>query len=126
VYVEDVVAATLLAGEQGEPGIYNAGSGTARSFNEVVAILKAQLGSSLPAQYIDNPHADSYQNYTQADLTLSREALGFEPLWSLEQGIADYLRWLAAGSPTAGWTSYDLGPGTVDRPGRAVLTEELA
>src|SRR5437660_1408631 len=42
---------------------------------------------------MDNPHAH-YQNFTEADLERVRGALGYQPQFSLERGVADYVDWL--------------------------------
>jgi ADP-L-glycero-D-manno-heptose 6-epimerase len=99
VYVKDIVEGSIRALEAKESGIYNLGSGTARSFNELVAILNQSLGTDFEPDYIENPHAH-YQNFTQADLTIVRDALGYQPEFSLEKGVADYMRWLYAGGPS--------------------------
>jgi ADP-L-glycero-D-manno-heptose 6-epimerase len=93
VYVKDVVEGSLLALEAKQSGIYNLGSGQARSFNELVDVLNHSLGTDLKPEYIENPHAH-YQNFTQADLTRVRSGLGYEPQYSLESGVADYMKWL--------------------------------
>lgn len=93
VYVKDIVAGSMLALEAKESGIYNLGSGQARSFNELVDALNKCLGTKFQPDYIDNPHAH-YQNFTQADLDRVRSALGYQPQFSLERGVADYLEWL--------------------------------
>jgi ADP-L-glycero-D-manno-heptose 6-epimerase len=93
VYVKDIVQGTLRALEAGESGIYNLGSGQARSFNELIAVLNKSLGTNFEPEYFDNPHAH-YQNYTEADLTAARKSLGYEPRFSLEEGVADYISWL--------------------------------
>jgi ADP-L-glycero-D-manno-heptose 6-epimerase len=93
VYVKDIVQGTIRAPDAKESGIYNLGSGQPRSFNELIAILNDSLGTKFEPEYIDNPHAH-YQNYTEADLTSVRSSLGYEPEYSLEQGVADYMRWL--------------------------------
>jgi ADP-L-glycero-D-manno-heptose 6-epimerase len=93
VYVKDIVQGTLLALEAKASGIYNLGSGQARSFNELIAILNRTLGTSYEPEYFDNPHAH-YQNHTEADLTNVRKSLGYEPKFPLEEGVADYIRWL--------------------------------
>jgi ADP-L-glycero-D-manno-heptose 6-epimerase len=93
VYVKDVVEGSVLALEAQTSGIYNLGSGQARSFNELVDVLNRCLGTRLPADYIDNPHAH-YQNFTEADLNKVRSALGYAPQFSLEDGVTDYMRWL--------------------------------
>ncbi len=93
VYVKDIVAGTMQALEAKTSGVYNLGCGEARSFNELVYILNRCLETNLEPSYIDNPHTH-YQNFTQADLTNARVALGYKPRFSLEEGIADYMRWL--------------------------------
>jgi ADP-L-glycero-D-manno-heptose 6-epimerase len=93
VYVKDIVAGSIRALEAKESGIYNLGSGNARSFNELVEVLNRSLGTGLKPDYIENPHAH-YQNFTQADLTRARTALGYEPKYPLEAGVADYVSWL--------------------------------
>ncbi len=93
VYVKDIVQGTLRAMEAKESGIYNLGSGQARSFNELIEILNKSLGTKFEPEYIDNPHAH-YQPHTEADLTNVRKSLGYEPEFPLEEGVADYMRWL--------------------------------
>jgi ADP-L-glycero-D-manno-heptose 6-epimerase len=93
VYVKDIVAGSIGALEAKESGIYNLGSGSARSFNELVDLLNKSLGTNFSPDYIDNPHAH-YQNFTQADLSRVRKALGYEPRFRLEEGVADYMKWL--------------------------------
>src|SRR3954464_12112340 len=67
VYVKDIVEGSIRALEAKESGIYNLGSGQARSFNELVDVLNKCLGTKFQADYIENPHAH-YQNFTEADL----------------------------------------------------------
>src|SRR5438552_14173317 len=93
VYVKDVVEGSILALEAKQSGIYNLGSGQARSFNELVDVLNKCLGTKFQPDYIENPHAH-YQNFTEADLDKVRSALGYQPQFSLERGVADYVLWL--------------------------------
>ena len=93
VYVKDIVQGTLRALEAKESGVYNLGSGQPRSFNELVEVLNQSLGTKFEPEYFDNPHAH-YQNHTEADLTRARKELGYEPQFTLEAGVADYMKWL--------------------------------
>jgi ADP-L-glycero-D-manno-heptose 6-epimerase len=93
VYVKDIVQGCLRAFQAKQSGIYNLGSGRARSFNDLVQILNTSLGTGFEPEYIENPHAH-YQNFTQADLTNARKELGYEPQFSFEEGVADYMKWL--------------------------------
>ena len=96
VYVKDIVEGSILSLDASESGIYNLGTGQARSFNELVDILNKCLGTNFQPDYIDNPHAH-YQNFTEADLDKVRSALRYEPQFSLERGVADYMQWLYEG-----------------------------
>jgi len=96
VYVKDIVEGSILALGASTSGIYNLGTGQARSFNELVDVLNKCLGTNFQSDYIDNPHAH-YQNFTQADLTKARSALRYEPRFPLEEGVRDYMQWLSGG-----------------------------
>jgi ADP-L-glycero-D-manno-heptose 6-epimerase len=96
VYIRDVIAANLAALEAPRSGVCNVGSGKARSFNDIVENLGRQLGQSFDVEYIDNPFT-FYQMHTEADLSESKAIMGWEPSWSLEKGIEDYVRLLESG-----------------------------
>ena len=96
VYVKDAVEGSIRALKAQTSGIYNLGTGQARSFNELIVVLNKCLGTNLQPDYFDNPHAH-YQNFTQADLTRARSALGYQPRFSLEEGVRDYMQWLYGG-----------------------------
>jgi len=89
VYVKDIVNCTILAARARASGIYNAGSGVPRSFNDIVANLNRVLNTQWQPEYIDNPHAH-YQPHTEADLSLTTKALRYTPKFTLEKGIDDY------------------------------------
>jgi ADP-L-glycero-D-manno-heptose 6-epimerase len=91
--VKDAVEGSIRALDAQTSGIFNVGTGQARSFNELVDVLNKSLGTNFQPDYIDNPHAH-YQNFTQADLTSARKGLRYEPRFSLEDGVHDYLQWL--------------------------------
>ncbi|MCZ7605520.1 MAG: ADP-glyceromanno-heptose 6-epimerase [Planctomycetota bacterium] len=95
VHVDDAVQCTLLAMNSGKAGVFNTGSGEARSFNEVIEQLNKALGLSLEPEYIDNPFP-FFQPFTQADLSRSKAELGYEPKYNLENGVAQYVKWLEA------------------------------
>jgi len=96
VYIRDVIGANLAALAAPRSGVCNVGSGRARTFNDVVSILGAHLGRQLQIDYIDNPFV-FYQNHTEADLSDTRNLLGWSPSWTLEAGYSEYLRLLDAG-----------------------------
>ncbi len=89
VYVKDIVSCTILAARARTSGIYNAGSGVPRTFNDIVANLNRVLKTNWQAEYIENPHVH-YQPHTEADLTDTTRALRYKPKFTLEKGIDDY------------------------------------
>lgn len=89
VYVKDIVNCTILAARARTSGIYNAGSGLPRTFNDIVANLNRVLNTQWHTEYIDNPHVH-YQPHTEADLTETTRALRYKPKYTLETGIDDY------------------------------------
>ena len=98
VYVKDAVKGTMLAGEQRASGVFNIGSGSATSFNEIINYIGQALGQELQPEYIDNPYEAFYQNHTEADLGHSMKDLGYQPDWLPALGVADYIAWLEKSS----------------------------
>ncbi|MCD6258608.1 MAG: ADP-glyceromanno-heptose 6-epimerase [Helicobacteraceae bacterium] len=91
IYIEDIIQANIKAMEPKESGIYNVGTGKARSFQDIVDILQRELGTSLECEYIPNPFVGSYQFFTQADIESTKEALGYAPAYEMEDGIKAYV-----------------------------------
>jgi ADP-L-glycero-D-manno-heptose 6-epimerase len=89
IYIEDVVQANIKACCPKVNGVFNIGSGISRSFQEIADILQKELGTNLGTEYFLNPYSE-YQMHTQADISTSKENLGFEPKFSLEKGIKAY------------------------------------
>ncbi len=93
VYVMDCVEANIRGIFSEKSGIVNIGTGRARSFNEVVETIKKTLGVEVETEYFDNPY-DFYQTYTEADLTETKEILGWYPQTQIEEGIPNYIDWI--------------------------------
>jgi len=87
VYVEDIIQANIKACSPRKSGIYNAATGIARSFQDIVDILCNELDIHSEYEYIPNPYEKQYQFFTQADIESTREYLDFEPRFSLEEGV---------------------------------------
>ena len=71
-------------------GVFNVGTGIARSFKEIVDILEKELNTNVEIEFFRNPYTN-YQLNTQADISLTRKYLGFNPEFSLEAGIKSYI-----------------------------------
>jgi ADP-L-glycero-D-manno-heptose 6-epimerase len=94
LYVKDAVAMTLhLAANPAANGIFNIGSGVARTWNDLARAVYSALGREPIIEYIDMPEAirDKYQYFTQADI---RKLLGTgydQPITSVEDAVRDYV-----------------------------------
>ena len=91
IYIEDIIQANIKAMQPNTSGIYNVGTGKARSFQDIVDILQRELGTSLECEYIPNPFVGSYQFHTEADIATTKEALGYAPAYEMEDGIKAYV-----------------------------------
>jgi ADP-L-glycero-D-manno-heptose 6-epimerase len=94
LYVKDAVDMTLhLAANPAANGIFNIGSGVARTWNELACALFAALGREPHIEYIDMPETirGKYQYFTQADVR-KLIASGYDsPITSLEDAVRDYV-----------------------------------
>ncbi|HIF15045.1 MAG TPA: ADP-glyceromanno-heptose 6-epimerase [Bacteroidetes bacterium] len=90
IYIDDVLQASIKACNPKQNGTYNVGTGISRSFQDIADILQKELGTDLGTEYFLNPY-DGYQMHTQANISTSKDNLGFEPKVSLEQGIKSYI-----------------------------------
>ncbi len=91
IYIEDIIQANVKAMHPKKCGIYNVGTGKARSFQDIVNILQKELGTSLKCEYIPNPFIGSYQFHTEANIETTKELLGYTPRYEMEDGIAAYV-----------------------------------
>jgi len=95
VYVKDCTGVMLwLAGQPQISGIFNLGTGAARSFVDLVKAIGVALEKPVNIEFVDMPESirANYQYYTCADmnkLTAAGYSLGFH---SLERGVTDYVR----------------------------------
>jgi ADP-L-glycero-D-manno-heptose 6-epimerase len=94
IYVEDVVQANLKAldykSKEPKGEIYNIGSGSSHSFNEIISQIKLNLNRDFRVKYIPCNFSEAYQIYTECDITKAKRELGFEPKFSLQSGIEKY------------------------------------
>jgi ADP-L-glycero-D-manno-heptose 6-epimerase len=95
IYVDDAVAVMRwLLATPAVSGIFNVGTGQARSFRELIGAMFTGLGREPAIEYIDMPEAirAKYQYFTQAEVTNLRRAgynSGFTPL---EEAVGRYVR----------------------------------
>lgn len=94
IYVKDVVNVCLFLMEQEQPsGIYNLGSGKARTFLDLTKNTFKAMGKEPNIGFIDTPEdiRDKYQYYTEADMQKLIDAGYKTPFHTLEEGVADYV-----------------------------------
>ncbi len=95
VWVGDCVRVVLwLLKHPDVSGLFNVGTGRARSFYDLAAATFAAMNQSPRIGFKDMPETlrDKYQYYTQADLNALRAAGFDEPMTSLEDGIRQYVQ----------------------------------
>lgn len=95
IYVEDILRVCVWMQERRPPsGIYNLGTGKARSFNDLVRAAFQALGREPVIEYIDMPEdlRDKYQYFTEAKMGKLRQAGYTAPFFSLEEGVRDYVQ----------------------------------
>lgn len=94
VYVKDVCSICLFLMEHRKhSGLYNLGSGEARTFLDLVRATFTAMGKEEHIAFVDTPAdiRDKYQYFTEADMSKMR-AIGYSvPFTTLEEGVADYV-----------------------------------
>jgi ADP-L-glycero-D-manno-heptose 6-epimerase len=75
-------------------GLYNLGTGKARSFEDLVKATFAGIGKEAVIEYIDMPEdiRDKYQYFTEADMNKLKTAGYTDNFYSLEDGVGDYVK----------------------------------
>jgi ADP-L-glycero-D-manno-heptose 6-epimerase len=97
IYVDDSIAVLRwLIERPAVSGIFNVGTGRARSFRDLTLAMFKALGTAPNIEYIDMPPAirDKYQYFTQSDVGNLRRAGYTAPFTPLEQAVARYVTFL--------------------------------
>ena len=95
LYVKDAVAMTLhLAASKRAGGLFNIGSGKARTWLDLARAVFAALKRKPKIEFIEMPEAirDKYQYFTEANLARLRATGYTTPVTSLEDAVGDYVR----------------------------------
>ncbi|MCM8814463.1 MAG: ADP-glyceromanno-heptose 6-epimerase [Candidatus Omnitrophica bacterium] len=95
IYIKDAVKMALfIYSNPSINGIFNIGTGVARSFNDLVRCIFKTLSKKEKIEYIDMPDSikNSYQYFTCADISKIRKAGYKEDISTLESAIDDYIK----------------------------------
>ncbi len=94
IYVKDAVNMTLYFLENKAGGLYNVGTGKARTWNDLVGSIFNAMKKSIDVEYIDLPDeiADRYQYFTEAKMEKIIKAGYSIEISSLEKGVTDYVK----------------------------------
>lgn len=94
IYVKDVVDVCMfLMKHRKDSGIYNLGSGQARTFLDLVKNTFKAMNKPEKIEFIDTPIdiRDKYQYFTEANMNKLRSIGYAKPFYTLEEGVADYV-----------------------------------
>ncbi|RLE03418.1 MAG: UDP-glucose 4-epimerase [Candidatus Aminicenantes bacterium] len=92
-YIEDIIDGVLAAGHHGQPGeVYNLGGGQQIALNEVFPYLEKITGSQIKINYTHPQSGDV--PHTFAAIDKARKELGYQPRFSLEEGLKAEWEWL--------------------------------
>jgi ADP-L-glycero-D-manno-heptose 6-epimerase len=97
IHVDDIIKLCLYCREAKPPsGVYNAGTGRARSFLDLAGALFSTCGKPQRIEWVETPEKfrAGYQYFTQAEMEKMRQAGYKEAFQPLEKGVQDYVRWL--------------------------------
>lgn len=94
IYIEDVISCCKFLMEgKADHGLYNVGTGKARSFLDLVHAVFKALDVEPEIEFIDTPEdiRENYQYYTQAEMSKMIDAGFDQEFISLEEGVAQYV-----------------------------------
>ncbi len=95
VYVKDVAEVCyFLMRHRKNSGIYNLGSGKARTFLDLTKAVFKSMGRKEDIEFIDTPAdiRDKYQYFTEANMNKLKEIGYSKPFYTLEEGTEDYVK----------------------------------
>jgi ADP-L-glycero-D-manno-heptose 6-epimerase len=95
IYIKDAVDMTLFFLDKPNiSGLFNLGTGKARTWNDLVTAIFKALNKPFNIEYVDlpGPLREKYQYFTEANMNKIKKAGYCIPIKSLEDGVADYVK----------------------------------
>ncbi|RQD81344.1 MAG: NAD-dependent epimerase/dehydratase family protein, partial [Methanocalculus sp. MSAO_Arc2] len=90
-YIKDVISANCRAMDSDATGVYNIACGKRISLNELAALLMTITGNH-PAPIYEPPREGDIRD-SLADISRARAAFGYDPRYTLEEGLAETVAW---------------------------------
>ncbi len=92
-FVKDVVRANVLAAKSDATGVYNSANGNRISINELADMIMKLMGKKLKPIH-DAPRKGDVM-HSLGDISKAKKVLGYEPRYSLEEGLRETIGWLS-------------------------------
>lgn len=102
IHVDDIVKLTdFVRTQKPESGLYNCGTGKARTFYSMMEALFKALQKPMDIEWIDTPeqYRKAYQYFTEADMSHTKSAGYQDNFLTLEEGVEKYVKWLLSHEP---------------------------
>lgn len=106
IYIKDAVDMTLFfLNNPKRNGLFNLGTGKARTWNDLVNTLFNALDKPVNIEYIEMPRhlLEKYQYFTEANISKIKKAGYSAPITSLEDGVTDYVKNYLLRNKFLGW-----------------------
>lgn len=90
-FVLDAVQSNIIACESGATGVFDIGTGVSTSVKKLAIAIAAVTGKELTPEYEESKAGDIRDSL--ADISRARRVMGYEPKYSLEDGLRETIRW---------------------------------
>ena len=89
--VVDANIKACFASDQAANRVYNIGTGTTETVNEIFFLISKELNAEVKATY-DNERCGDVK-FSLADISLAKEFLDYNPKWSFAEGLSKTISW---------------------------------
>ena len=93
IYIDDVAAAVLAAAGSTASGVFNLGSGQARSLRDVVTSLRDHIDPTLAVGFGDIAYRPDQVMHLEANITALTTATGWQPEMPIDEGLRRTVDW---------------------------------
>ncbi len=93
-FIQDVVSANILAMESDAEGVFNIAGGRRTSVEELARTIIRKMGADV--EPVKGPRRPGDVLHSVADITAARDAFGYRPEHSLEEGLEVTIRWFSS------------------------------